>query len=338
MAQDWQYRHERDKVMPLNVTRLGVHALVACVFLAGIVLTAVTPTISAWACPANTREVTHHVTAESSSQAGAQIHGKLTKVTDCEPIAGAKHINKSASVQHCDDKCHIKRNEDYNKALASWSDRYLGCLKGGSTSNVSAARFHAGCKAKAGVMPKAPKIPHGLDRINFPPPPPDPRVLALEASATLTIPDATPKVGPPPGINKWHMVAVGYPLWLWTPKAGPITKSVTLAGATLTMTARRTATTFNMGDGHTVTCAATTPWSKAVEPGAASPTCGYAYQVAVKTKEHPKGAYTVTATDHWTVSWRATGSATGAGTIPLQASDSMRLPVGELQSVITGTH
>ncbi len=304
------------------------------VVLSGVVGFAVGPSLTAWACDESVSQ---------GDQTKRQVLGDL-KCDSGDAPQSATHRSSGSPAKTgqpvCDDKCYAERNAEYNKAMDAWASRYLQCLSAGPTTTVkgTAAAFKASCKATAGAIPKAPKHPRGVDQILYPPTPPDPRVLALEASATLTIPDATPKVGPPPDINKWKMAAVGYPLWLWTPQAGPITKSVTLAGATLTMTARRTSTTFNMGDGHTMTCAATTPWTSSVEPGQSSPTCGYAYQVAVKTKENLSGTYKITATDHWTVSWRAIGSATGTGTIPLQASDGIQLPVGELQSVITGTH
>ena len=55
-----------------------------------------------------------------------------------------------------------------------------------------------------------------------------------------------------------------------------------------------------MGDGKTVSCSGDgDEWTKAVEPGSKSPTCGYTY-----TKPSlPKDSYTVAAITNWAVTW-----------------------------------
>ena len=88
------------------------------------------------------------------------------------------------------------------------------------------------------------------------------------------------------------MLAVGFPIWLWT--AGPRTLNATetSSGVTFNLTARWRSTTFAMGDGRTVTCTSMTQYNHSVKPGTASPNCGHVY-----TKPSlPKGSYTVRAT------------------------------------------
>lgn len=174
------------------------------------------------------------------------------------------------------------------------------------------------------------------------PPPVDPEVLALRAVARLTIPKAVPQIGPPPQINQWKSAFVGYPLWLWTSGQDPVTATVTLEGVTLTLTARRVTSTFVMGErdpvtgggfGRPVVCAATTPWTPSVAAGQPSATCGFVYTYPSRTARDPYCTYSVVVTDRWSVGWVATGAAAGRGTIALQSTGAVELPVGELQAV-----
>ena len=141
----------------------------------------------------------------------------------------------------------------------------------------------------------------------------------------LQLPTPTPQFGPDPSVNEWNMLAVGYPIWLWTDGPQTVTASETAYGYTFTLRATYRSTTFTMGDGHTKQCTTTTPYRSSVTPGAASPTCGYTYQQAA-----PKGSYTVTATTHWEVAWSVAGY---SGTLPGTHSASRDLPIGELQAI-----
>lgn len=158
--------------------------------------------------------------------------------------------------------------------------------------------------------------------------------LALDAIARqlvvrLQLPDPTPRIGPDPSDNEWGMAAVGYPLWLWT--AGPrrVTAVESAHGVTFTLRAVWVSTTFGMGDGRSVTCTATKPYTDSVTPGTPSPACGYVYRKA----SLPKGDYTVTATTRWRISWSALGQ---SGTLGGSHSGSRPLPVGELHALVVG--
>ena len=110
------------------------------------------------------------------------------------------------------------------------------------------------------------------------------------AAARLKIPTVAPGIGPSPELNRWKMAAVGYPLWLWADgptHVGPVSDSV--GGLSVSLEARVTKVTFRMGDGKTVNCAGHgQKWTRAVKPGAKSPSCGYSY-----TKPSlPEGSYT----------------------------------------------
>lgn len=144
----------------------------------------------------------------------------------------------------------------------------------------------------------------------------------------MKLPDAAARVGPDPFANEWQMTAVGYPQWLWTDSPATQQVSVTEQGLTVELNARRTSTTFELGDGAKKTCHSMKPWSKSVQPGTPSPVCGHTYRKA----SLPEGNYEVTATESWEVTWSALGQ---SGVISTQRSGaSFSLPVGQLQALV----
>ncbi|WOP19112.1 hypothetical protein [Raineyella sp. LH-20] len=152
----------------------------------------------------------------------------------------------------------------------------------------------------------------------------DPAVLAREASAMLRLPGQTVRVGPDPSLNEWNMLAVGFPVWLWWEGDSTTSQTVSLDGVTLEMVARHQSSSFEMGDGTTVTCGVSTPWvAGARPPGSPSPTCGHVYT--------EPGDYTIRATHHWQLSWTALGR---SGVLPMSNTSSAGLEVGELAAVI----
>jgi hypothetical protein len=152
---------------------------------------------------------------------------------------------------------------------------------------------------------------------------------AVIAVARLQLPTVAPGIGPSPDINPWKMAAVGYPLWLWADgptHVGPVSDSV--GGLTVSLEARVSSVTFRMGDGESITCAgAGRTWTRAVTPGAKSPTCGYAYA----KPSLPEGKYTVAAVTNWAVSWTSNAE---SGVIDVLAVQTAQLPVGELQVLV----
>lgn len=157
-------------------------------------------------------------------------------------------------------------------------------------------------------------------------------VLDLDALARtlltrIQLPSPVPRIGPDPAANEWRMAAVGYPLWLWTSGPATVVDRVRAYGVTFTLRARWVSTTFDMGDGHRVTCTRIQPYRPGVEPGSRSPHCGYTYEVA----SLPEGDYTVTATTNWTITWRALGL---SGSMPASFAGTRQLPVGELNALV----
>lgn len=164
-------------------------------------------------------------------------------------------------------------------------------------------------------------------------PPPDldqttARQLARHLVVRLQLPKPTPQFGPDPSDNEWNMIAVGYPLWLWTDGPTTVTATESAYGYTFTLRAHYRSTTFELGDGTTTRCTDTTRYRRTTKPGTASPTCGHTYLEAARD-----GTYTVSATTHWDVDWSVAGF---SGTLPGTHSASRELRVGELQAIVVG--
>lgn len=120
---------------------------------------------------------------------------------------------------------------------------------------------------------------------------------------------------------------VGWNTWMWVKSPapntwGPITRSVSEDGYTVTATGRVSKVVWDMGDGTQVTCGAGKPWRSIWVHNEASPDCGHVY---AKDAE-----YTITATSYWEVNWSGIGE---TGTITLQLSDDATLRIAEVQVV-----
>ena len=151
-----------------------------------------------------------------------------------------------------------------------------------------------------------------------------------EVRVLLRLPDPTPRFGPDPSVNEWNMLVVGYPIWLWTDRPVRVSATATHDGLTMSLTAEWTSTRFEMGDGHGLTCADTTPYPRRPDRyGVGSPTCGYVYQ----ERSGPGRGYTVTATTRWLVTWSAGGR---SGALTTGYTGQRSLPIGELQALIKG--
>ncbi len=149
------------------------------------------------------------------------------------------------------------------------------------------------------------------------------RAMAVRLVTELRLPTPTPNFGPNPNRNEWKMLAVGFPIWLWTEGATTVSTSASAGGFTFQMSARWQSTTFDMGDGNTVTCTAMEKYSASVKPGTPSPNCGYAYS----KPSLPKGKYRVRAVADWEVTWSVAGF---SGVLPAYNEALASIPIGEL--------
>jgi len=159
---------------------------------------------------------------------------------------------------------------------------------------------------------------------------PDPSAHIREVVAKLKLPDPTPQIGPDPNNNKWHMLAVGYPIWLWTNQPTTLTTTAHHDGLTCTLQATWQSTTFTTGDNTTTTCTTTTTYPQhPSKPGTPSPTCGHTYQTP-SPKNHP---YTITAQTNWNINWNTNNQ---HGTLTTTYTGQHQLTIGELQTLTKG--
>jgi hypothetical protein len=153
--------------------------------------------------------------------------------------------------------------------------------------------------------------------------PPDPETLAQQAVASMQL--QAVRVGIVPEAQAGSVGLVGMPNWMWVlaPDAstfGPITRTASAGGWTVSATAKVASVSWDMGDGRVVTCAGPgTPYESSYGTSS-SPDCGHTY-----TRQ---GYYTVRATSHWVVTWSGIGQ---AGTIPLDLSQATDVTIGEAQ-------
>lgn len=156
--------------------------------------------------------------------------------------------------------------------------------------------------------------------------PPDPRVLAQRAVGAMEL--RALRIGIVPESGPDRMGLVGLPVWLWAADPGPstlgpVTRSVSAGGFTVTATARLQRVVWSMGDGQFVSCRGEgTPYRLSYGK-TDSPTCGYRY-----TRQ---GHYTVTATSWWLVEWSGIGQ---SGVIPMRLANSVPITIGEAQSLV----
>jgi hypothetical protein len=216
--------------------------------------------------------------------------------------------------------CYLKRAEPQPQAGdPAWAGH----------APTDGAVYDRNCPSAGGGL--ALVVPNGQEWRSEPPPGspvgPTPAQVAAEALAELTV--YGPQIGTAPQATGHGLV--GLPVWLWTDRNadtwGPIKVSKTDGGITVNLEADAQYVVWNMGDGHSVRC--DNPGTSFSGDGTASPTCGYRY--VAPSRDEPGGAYTVTATTHWLVTWAAnTGD---GGTLSTDVPDTTTITIDELEVV-----
>jgi hypothetical protein len=162
-----------------------------------------------------------------------------------------------------------------------------------------------------------------------PPPAVNPAVLARQAESMLKLPSVVIRVNPAGD------QLVQLPTWLSLDPASwrPQSATATVPGVSVTATATPTQAVWSMGDGGSVVCHGPgTPWKPGTDPMAASPDCGYKYTRS--SAGAPSGAFTVSVTISWKVTWAGAGQ---GGTVPgLTTAGVVQVRVAESQAVISG--
>lgn len=160
---------------------------------------------------------------------------------------------------------------------------------------------------------------------------PAPGVLAQLAVKYLRLPDPVIRSSPAPAALQLTRL----PVWLWVAANvwQPQSKTARVPGESVTATATPVLAAWAMGDGTTVTCKGPgTPFAAGDNPSAASPTCGYTYDQS--SAGQPGGAYKVTVTITWDITWHGTGGAGGA-LAPLETVAAAQFRVAESQALNT---
>lgn len=155
---------------------------------------------------------------------------------------------------------------------------------------------------------------------------------ALIDSAIEQMNLTAPELGTnPPASGDAPTALVNLPVHLWVADAGestigPITRSASAGGVTVTATGEVTRIEWDMGDGAMVVCEGSAMLGQrwTAEIWDAPPICGHAYTRA--SNGESGGAYTITATAFWTITWSGAGR---SGAIPMELVRSVELGVRE---------
>jgi hypothetical protein len=158
----------------------------------------------------------------------------------------------------------------------------------------------------------------------------DPLTLVYQAIATMDL--APPAIKTAPGVDQIGLVNM--PVWMWATKSentwGPIVRSASVPGLSVTATARVKAINWWMGDGDTVRCDGPgTPYTTAMGLKN-SPDCGHRYTKTSRTL--PNCKYPVTATAQWEIAWQSDLGDAGQISTTQQAATQVR--IGEAVPVL----
>jgi hypothetical protein len=161
---------------------------------------------------------------------------------------------------------------------------------------------------------------------------PAPGVLAQLAVKYLRLPDPVIRSSPAPGALQLTRL----PVWLWIAAGAwqPQSKTAQVPGESVTATATPVSAAWDMGNGTTVTCTGPGTSYGDGNPAAASPTCGYTYDQS--SAGQPGGAYPVTVTITWDITWAGDGGAGGV-LAPLQTVAAAQFRVAESQALDTSS-
>jgi hypothetical protein len=194
----------------------------------------------------------------------------------------------------------------------------FGCVPAGCTLTAQTVGCPIGVAGPAAPPGGAPVLPA-------------PGVLAQLAVKYLNLPDPVIRSSPAPGALQLTRL----PVWLWVAANvwQPQSKTAQVPGEAVTATATPVSASWAMGDGTTVTCTGPgTAYAAGDNPSAASPTCGYTYQAS--SAGQPGGAYKVTVTITWDITWAGAGGAGGV-LAPLQTTGAAQFRVAESQALNT---
>jgi hypothetical protein len=162
-----------------------------------------------------------------------------------------------------------------------------------------------------------------------------PIALATQARDSLTLPSPEIAFSPSP------YAVVNIETWLWVANSmwRPFTASASAGGVTATASATPESVVWTTGDGARLVCDGPgVAYQPAVAPNAQTTYCGHVYlapsvgQPSLSADPNG-GAYPVTATVMWSVTWSSTGASGGGQLAPLFTSTTASLRVEQVESV-----
>ena len=161
----------------------------------------------------------------------------------------------------------------------------------------------------------------------------NPAALAQQAASQLPLTAPSIEMAPPATTEQLVNVSA----WLWIDPAAWQGQSATAAAGPVSATATATPVevVWNMGDGQQISCAGPgTPY----DPSNSNATTNCSYTWTQSSAGQPGGAYQVTATVYWQVTWTATGAPGGGnlGQVPGPAAH-VAVRVAESQAVNTAS-
>ena len=152
--------------------------------------------------------------------------------------------------------------------------------------------------------------------------------LAQQASDSVPIPAPGIRMNPTPAEG----ALVNTETWLWVDGWGPVSAQASAGNIVVTATATPRRVAWDMGNGDRVTCDGPgTPYDRTRPSAAQSTSCSYTYRQS--SARAADGAFTVTATVMWDVTWSVTGAPGGGALGAAPRSEQVRLPVKEIQAV-----
>jgi hypothetical protein len=249
----------------------------------------------------------------TSGSTGQQVSGPRA---ECFSTALGKTVScvDGASRWSNDRQCYVSRLEPQPPAGASvWEGR---------TPDEGAVYVCAGGVGTSGYQFWAATAPAA------PAPPPDPQVVARLAIEDMAL--RAVDIGIVPEDRPDRVGAVGMPVWLWVEDVGPhtwgpITRTASVGGYSVSATAEVDRVEWDMGDGTVVTCYTPgTRWAPSTRTITESPDCGHVYS-------EQGNPYAVTASTYWQVTWSGIGQ---SGLIPLTTTASTNVLIGEVQVLI----
>jgi hypothetical protein len=165
-----------------------------------------------------------------------------------------------------------------------------------------------------------------------------PSALALQAAASLTLPPPVVNLNP----SAFSVVNLSSWLWIDAQSWHSFRATATAGGVSAAAIATPVSVSWSMGDGHTVVCGGPgTPYQVELPADAQTTDCSYTYadssagQPTGDADDPNDGAFNVTATIAWTVSWVSTGVVGGGPLPPLHTSSSVPVRVEQVESVGT---